>query len=128
MTEDGPRWIEESHTHPTLGTGVSPDGQAPFAGQVFFNPQPGTVGSLQRRVFRGPVYKSYDFGLIKETVIRENHRIEFHAQFYNVFNHPNFYLSDQNVNSANFGKILSQNYNNAGIGPREMEFGLNYRF
>ena len=128
MTSDGPYWIDRSHIHPTLGTGVAPDGQAAFEGQVFFNPQPGTIGSLQRRILQGPAYKSYDFAVIKDTVIKEDHRIEFHAQFYNLLNHPNFYLSDQNVNSATFGKINSQNYNNAGIGPRQMEFGLNYRF
>src|SRR5439155_7841641 len=113
MTPDGPYWIDKSHIHPTLGTGVAPDGQAPFAGQIFFNPQPGTIGSLQRRILLGPAFMSYDFGLIKETIIRENQRIELHAQFYNLFNHPNFYLSDQNVNSSTFGKIQSQNYNNA---------------
>jgi len=128
MTADGPYWIEPSHVHPTLGTGVAPDGQPPFEGQVFFNPAPGTIGSLQRRIFRGPTYKSYDLGIVKTTRIIESQTIEFHAIFYNVFNHPNFFLSDQNVNSSTFGKILSQNYNNAGVGPRLIEFGLHYRF
>jgi len=125
MTADGPYWFDPTHINPTLKTGVAADGAAPFAGQVFFNPAPGTIGSLQRRIFRGPVYKNYDFAVIKTTKFLESQSVEFHANFYNLFNHPNFFLGDQNVNSTTFGRILSQNYSNAGVGPRQMEFGLN---
>ena len=52
----------------------------------------------------------------------------FRADFYNVFNHGNFYVGDQNVNSVNFGKIRSQFYSADGVGPRLIQFGLYYKF
>src|SRR5215472_2150883 len=44
MTGSGPYWIDPAHIG-SDGRGVAPDGAAPFSGQVFFNPQPGTQGS-----------------------------------------------------------------------------------
>src|SRR5262249_24721918 len=42
------------------GRGVAPDGAAPFDGQVFFDPDPGAVGSLQRRMFNGAQFWNWD--------------------------------------------------------------------
>lgn len=39
------------------------------------------------------------------------------------FNHPSFYIGDQNINSVNFGKITSQFYSYDGVGLRVMQFG-----
>lgn len=130
---DGVYFIDPAHINPTTGQGVAPDGQAPFAGQVFFNPQPGTLGSLQRRILDGPGFWNYDFALIKDTKLTERQSIQFRADFYNVFNHPNFWSSadisgDQLVNTATFGRISDQFYNSAGVGPRVVQFGLFYRF
>jgi hypothetical protein len=107
---------------------VAADGSAPFTGQVFFNPQPGTLGGLQKRALDGPGYWNYNFGVVKSMKITERHNLEFHGDFFNIFNHPNFFLNDQNVNTASFGKITSQNSSNDGVGPRQMQFGLYYRF
>ncbi len=128
MTGNGPYWLNPSAINPDTTTGVAADGASPFAGQLFFNPQPGKLGSLQRRLLDGPGYWNYNMALVKSTKIRERHLLELHADFFNVFNHPNFYLGDQNVNSASFGKIGSQNVSNDGVGPRVMQFGLYYRF
>jgi hypothetical protein len=108
MTPNGPYWIDPSRVAPDT-TGTNADGSAPFAGQVFFNPQPGTLGSFQKRSLDGPNYWDYNFSVLKSTRIRERHSLEFHADFFNVFNHPNFFLNDQNVNVASFGRINAQN-------------------
>jgi hypothetical protein len=50
------------------------------------------------------------------------------VDFYNLFNHPNFFINDQNVNNANFGKITSQFTSIDGVGPRLIQFGLYYKF
>lgn len=128
MTPNGPYWINPSAVSPDNTAGAAADGAAPFAGQVFYNPQPGKLGSLQRRLLDGPGYWNYNGSVVKTTKIRERHLLEFHADFFNVFNHANFYLGDQNVNSSSFGKIGTQNYSNDGVGPRVMQFGLYYRF
>jgi hypothetical protein len=127
MTGNGPYWINPANVGAdTLG--VAADGSAPFAGQVFFNPQPGTLGGLQKRALDGPGYWNYNFGVVKSMKITERHNLELHGDFFNIFNHPNFFLSDQNVNTASFGKIAGQNSSNDGVGPRQMQFGLYYRF
>jgi hypothetical protein len=127
MTGNGPYWVNPANIGPDTH-GVAADGAVPFAGQIFFNPQPGTQGSLQKRSLDGPPFRNYNFTVVKRFNITERQTIDFHADFFNVFNHANFFLNDQNVNNAGFGRITSQNYSNDGVGPRTMQFGLYYRF
>jgi Carboxypeptidase regulatory-like domain/TonB dependent receptor len=130
MTSNGPYWFNPANIAPNTQA-VAPDGSAPFAGQVFFNPQPGSAGSLQRRVLNGPWYKNYDLSISKNLRIQERHSLSLRADFYNILNHPNFLISDQNVNSNGFGKFTAQYYTNnglGGVGPRLVQFGLDYRF
>ncbi len=127
MTGNGPFFINPKNIGPdTLG--VAPDGQAPFSGQVFFNPQPGSVGSLQRRILSGPGFWNYDMAVLKNTKITERQSLEFRADFYNMFNHPNFFVGDQNVNTSNFGKITGLLSTGDGVTTRVIQFGLFYRF
>jgi hypothetical protein len=127
MTGKGPYFINPSAIN-TNGLGVAPDTSAPFSGQVFFNPQPGSVGSLQRRILSGPGFWDYDFSVSKDTKITERQSIEFRADMYNLFNHPNFYVGDQNVNSSTFGRISGLMSTGNRIQTRLMQFGLFYRF
>ena len=92
MTGNGPYFINPSAIGPN-GTGVAADGTAPFSGQVFFNPAAGTIGSLQRRILNGPWYNNYNFAILKDTKITERQSIQFRADFYNLFNHPNFFAA-----------------------------------
>ena len=121
-------WIDPNYINPATGQGVAADGSAPFTNQAFFNPQPGSLGSLQRRTLDGPAFWMYDASLIKNIKISERQSLELRADFYNLFNHPSFFIGDQNVNSSTFGQITSQNYTNYGVGPRLVQFGLMYRF
>ncbi|HLJ49640.1 MAG TPA: TonB-dependent receptor [Bryobacteraceae bacterium] len=127
ITGNGPYFVSPSVIGPN-GTGAAADGSAPFSGQVFFNPTAGSVGSLQRRILSGPWYKNYDAALDKRFKLTEHQSLKFRADFYNIFNHPNFYEGDQNINSVNFGKITSQFYGYDGVGPRLMQFSLFYQF
>jgi hypothetical protein len=127
MTGNGPYWFNPANIGPDT-RGVAPDGAAPFNGQVFFNPAPGTIGSLQRRILNAPWYNNYNFAVSKRTRITERQSVELHVDFYNLFNHPNFFINDQNVNNANFGKITSQFTSIDGVGPRLIQFGLYYKF
>jgi len=127
MTGNGPYWIDPSRVGPDT-RGAAADGSAPFNGQVFFNPQPGTLGSFQKRSLDGPNFWDYNFSVVKSVRIAERHSVEFHGDFFNIFNHPNFFLNDQNINNTAFGRINAQNYSNDGVGPRVMQFGLYYRF
>jgi hypothetical protein len=127
MTGNGPYWINPANIGPDT-RGVAADGSAPFTGQLFYNPQPGTQGSLQKRALDGPPFRNYNFSVVKNFKFTERHNLEFHADFFDFFNHPNFYIGDQNVNNASFAKITTQNSSNDGVGPRNMQFGLYYKF
>ncbi len=102
----------------TDGRGVAPDGQAPFAGQAFFNPQPGTVGSLGRFEFNGPTAYNIDFRITKKTKVTEQVGFEFSADFINAFNNTVFFVGDLNVNSTTFGRI-----NQTLTAPRVIQIG-----
>ena len=53
----------------------------------------------------GPSYFGWDLGIIKRTSFSETGNVEFRAEFFNVLNHPIFFVGNQNINSPNFGKI-----------------------
>jgi hypothetical protein len=122
MTGNGPYFINPANIGPD-GRAVAPDGTAPFSGQVFFNPGPGTIGTLQRRMFNGPWTFDMDAGMQKLTHITEKQTIEFRMEAGNVFNHPTFFVGDQNINSTTFGQIAG-----TFTDRRVIQFGLYYRF
>ncbi len=50
----------------------------------------GSVGNLGRNVMRGPAYAETDIGVTKNTRITERVSLQFRAEIFNIFNHPNF--------------------------------------
>ena len=66
-------------------------------------------GNVTRNQLFGPHYFDADFSLMKQTSIPhwEKGKISFGAQFYNVFNHPNFQSPVGDVsNPALFGSVV----------------------
>jgi hypothetical protein len=122
MTPNGPYFLPASAIGPD-GRGVAPPGQAPFAGQLFTNPGPGMVGSLQKRDFTGPNVFNMDAAVSKETRIRESIVAELRLEALNVFNHSAFAILAQNINSVQFGKITS-----LATAPRELQIALKIKF
>ncbi len=130
MTGSGPYFVNPSGVA-TSGLGVAPDGDAPFSGQIFANPQPGTYGSLQRRMFTGPNLFEWDAQVAKSIPVTERIRIDFQAAFFNITNHPNFTVgqdgdtsaTNYNVNGSNFGRIIT-----TSTIPRIIQFGAYIRF
>src|SRR5262252_985627 len=53
---------------------------------------PGTqhFGSLGRNSLIGPGYSDFDMSLVKTTAITEKVKLQFRAEVFNIFNHPNF--------------------------------------
>jgi hypothetical protein len=122
MTGNGPYFFAASVTGAD-GRAAQPDGRDFFSGQAFFHPGPGQLGTLQRRMFTGPMWLAFDMGLMKTTQIRERHVIEIRAEAINALNTPAFHIGDQDINSVNFGRITS-----TVTDPRRIQFGLYYRF
>jgi len=97
--------------------------------QEFFNtaafsmPAPYTFGDAGRNIIPGPGNNIFDVALHRHFKIREQGTIEFRAEAFNVFNHPNWGIPGPYPDFGPlFGKILS-------VGdPRRMQFALRYDF
>ena len=80
-------------------------------------------GNTGRNLLTTPGLKQWDFSLMKETQIREGHRVEFRFEAFNFPNHPNFLAPATDVRQpATFGKIT------AARTMRELQFGVKYVF
>jgi hypothetical protein len=62
-------------------------------------------GNLQRNVLIGPPFKEVNFAVFKSTAITERLNLMLRAEFFNIFNHPNFanpelpnFIADPGVN------------------------------
>lgn len=62
-------------------------------------------GNLPRNAFIGPGYKDFDFSLGRQFKLNERVGLHFQADFFNIFNHPNF----TNPMLPNFGIDFLQN-------------------
>ena len=67
--------------------------------------QAGQFGNEGRNIVTGPPLQGWDFSLFKNIPIKETKNIQFRAEFFNFFNHPNFRLPDNDISSPTFGQI-----------------------
>ena len=89
---------------------------------AFAFPAPGTFGDAGRNILDGPGYQNVNASLIKNTAITESVNLQFRAEVFNLFNHPNFNLPDNFLGSSSFGRITSAR------DPRHVQFGLKLLF
>jgi len=80
-------------------------------------------GNSRMGILHGPNQVNTDLSLIKLFPIRERMNVEFHSEFFNAFNHPNFMDPDNNFASAAFGQITATAGN-----PRIIQFALKVNF
>ena len=104
---------------------------------AFANPAPaGAPGNLGRDQIYGPRFKNVDFSISKNFKVRESSTLQFRAEFFNIFNHPNFALPNGFISpgSGPAGTITQTpdvaqgNPGLGGGGPRVMQFGLRLQF
>lgn len=93
-----------------------------------------TFGDAGRNIVTGPGFHDLDFSLIKNTRFGERTNLQFRAEFFNIFNHPNFAIPSNVESAANFGAVYETPdvaQNNVGLGaggPRLIQFGLKLMF
>jgi carboxypeptidase family protein/TonB-dependent receptor-like protein len=104
---------------PSLGT-RSPDRW--FNTAAFAFPPPGTFGNAGRNILEGPGFQNVNASLVKNTNLTERVNLQFRAEVFNLFNHPNFNLPDNFLGSPTFGKISSAR------DPRHLQFGVKLLF
>jgi hypothetical protein len=106
----GPGWFNKSafSTTPAIGNGTG-FGDAGY-GEVL-----------------GPGQFNWDMALVKNTKVgglREDASLQFRAEFFNTFNHPQFNTPvSVDVSKSTFGQITSTSVN-----PRLVQFALKYSF
>ncbi len=105
----------------------NPDPGACPSGQLPFGPLPTTPG-ISRNIFRGPGYFDVDatlsksFGLPTLKIIGENAKIEFRANFYNLFNKLNLFNPQNNIFDQHFGEAQQ------ALGSRTIELQARFSF
>jgi hypothetical protein len=94
-----------------------------FDTSCFVDPAPGELGNSDRTPLYGPGFVNTDFSALKHFRIREGLDLEFRTEFFNLFNHPEFSMPGQDVDSFTFGRIM-ETVNN----PRLIQLALKLRF
>jgi hypothetical protein len=84
---------------------------------------------------RGPRQQQWEFYVGKNIPIRESVRLQFRAEFFNLFNHPNFTVTNTSLSNACFGSLQ---YNSPGCAfghydtilgnPRIIQFALKLQY
>ena len=96
-----------------------------FNTSCFVDAPLGQLGNANRTPLYGPGFVNTDLSIVKHfpLPIRESTDLEFRAEFFNLFNHAQFYVPGQDVDSSGFGQI-TETVNN----PRLIQFALKVRF
>jgi len=82
-------------------------------------------GSLGRNVIIGPGFSNTDFSVIKNTSLGEKLRIQFRAEFFDLFNHANLGPPGGVVGTPTFGQITSTRFSTGESGSsRQIQFAV----
>ncbi|HKQ74561.1 MAG TPA: carboxypeptidase regulatory-like domain-containing protein [Blastocatellia bacterium] len=131
------RWFTNSVCDPRPG-GICP------AGAVFILPVDPTLvstpagmatvfhfGSLGRNIITGPGFSNTDFSVFKNTTIFEAIRVQFRAEFFDIFNHANFGQPNgiAVTGPSNFGVITNTRFPTGDSGSsRQIQFAMKLLF
>jgi outer membrane receptor protein involved in Fe transport len=88
-------------------------------------------GSLGRNVIIGPGFNNTDFSVIKNTRLTESVRVQFRAEFFDIFNHANFGQPGRvaQPGSTTFGVITNTRFQTGDSGSsRQIQFALKLLF
>ena len=90
--------------------------------------QPGYFGTLGGGTLTSPGVATLDFSLIKNFGITETHKIQFRAEFFNLFNRPNFGSPEQTVFTNEVLNADAGRINSTRGSARQIQLGLRYSF
>jgi len=109
-----------------IGDGnLSPGQRTPnqwFDVSAFEVPPNFTFGNSGRNVLEGPGLAVFDFSLFKDIPLSETMNLQFRAEFFNIFNRPNFNLPVAAIDTPQAGQISSAR------DGRQIQFGLKLIF
>ena len=86
----------------------------------------GTFGKLQRNQFTGPRWFDSDLSVVKNFPVREQMKVQFRAEIYNLFNHANLNVPNGCVDCGGSSGQITSLASNASM--RKMQFALRFEF
>ena len=107
-------------SHPTLSEW--------FNVSCFSQPAAGELGNANRTPVSGPDFVNTDASLMKRFLIREGLRLDFRAEVFNLFNHPQFGAPGLNGSGADFNSSTFAVVNYTVNNPRLIQFALKLVF
>ena len=137
---DRPNVLPGASNNPTSGAtvgcgGVIPGGEKLRTPDRWFDPcafglpPAGSWGNAGRNTIDGPNWNQVSFTILKNTALGESRNLEFRAEFFNLFNHPSFGLTNIQIfsssrqyagNAATISTTASQS--------RQMQLGMKFTF
>jgi hypothetical protein len=94
-----------------------------FDVNAFQDPGSFNYGNSGRNILRPDYHRGFDFSVFKHFVIRENSRLEFRGEAFNLTNTPVFSGPNTNINESSGGRVTS-----TANSPRQIQFALKYNF
>ncbi|HZN11890.1 MAG TPA: hypothetical protein VFC61_09435, partial [Blastocatellia bacterium] len=70
---------------------------------VFGRPRDGELGNTGRNFLRGPGFTNFDFSVFKDFRFTERVRLQYRAEFFNIFNHTQWFGVNTGISAANPG-------------------------
>ncbi len=96
---------------------------------AFAAPPTGVFGNAGRNILTAPGFEDIDFAVSKNTAVKERVSLQFRAEAFNLFNHPNFGQPGNNVLSGTFGKVTATRTPRGDLGSsRQLQLGLKLIF
>jgi hypothetical protein len=96
-----------------------------FQASDFPSPGLGQNGTLGKNMYFGPGYANTNFNVVKHFPLRflgEQGKLDFRAEFFNVFNRVNLSQIQGDLSSSQFGRATT------ALGARNVQFGLRLAF
>jgi hypothetical protein len=93
-----------------------------FNTDAFVANGPGQYGNAGRNIIRGNKTVSFDMGVTRRFSVKEQQRLEFRAEAFNVLNIMRAGNPNVSLNSTLFGQVTT------ALDPRIMQFALKYVF
>jgi hypothetical protein len=90
----------------------------------------GEIGTAPRAPVYAPRFVNTDFSLFKDFPFREQTSLQFRAEFFNLFNHPQYFMpgvsgtGEQDINTPSSFGVISNTVNN----PRLIQFAVKVKF
>jgi len=86
-------------------------------------PRQFTFGNSGRNILFGPGRVNFDYSVFKDFTFSERFKLQYRAEFFNLFNTPQFDLPNSSIGNPNAGTITSIVGN-----PRQVQMALRFAF